>query len=117
MTTVAKAFSALTQDVTLLVSSDQLDQASYDAAWRLGLALERAGKSVTVIALPGPGDTVDASAVDVPEALQTIPAFAGLSTGGSVTLSNAAEAGAFMLLGAPQARADVAVVSSSLSLK
>ena len=111
--TVASAFSALPQDVTLLVAGGWLDAKSYDAAWRLGVALKRAGKTVHLRALPAEGDTVDASAIKVPEALRPIPAFAALANGGTVTLENDAQAGAYLLLGAAQA--DVAVAGDSLT--
>ncbi|MBB4122553.1 hypothetical protein [Martelella radicis] len=113
--TVAGALSALKQTVTLLVSGDVLDGKSYDAAWRLGVALERAGKTVQLKALPAKGDTIDASAITVPAALEKIPGFAAFAKGGSVELEDPAQTGALLLLGAAETRADIAVAADSLS--
>ncbi|MFC4624443.1 hypothetical protein ACFO1V_04270 [Daeguia caeni] len=112
---IATVWSALPQKVTLLVASDKLDKASFDAAWRIGVALERAGKMVDVITLPSADSTVDVSGIDVPEALRQIPAFAAIAKGGKVTLKNEAEAGALLLLNAPALRAHIAVADASLS--
>lgn len=113
--TVASAFSALPQKVVLLVADKALDRESYDAAWRLGVALERAGKQVEIMALPAVGTTVDTSGLAIPEPLRTIPAFAMLSKGGPVKISDPAETGALLLLGAPALRADVAIAGTALS--
>ncbi len=113
---ISGVWSALPHKVVLLVSSDKLDAASYDAAWRLGVALERAGKSVKVVPVPQAGSRVDVTDLDVPSALVSVPAFAALANGGEITLSNEAEVGALLLLNAPLSlRANVAVVDNALS--
>jgi hypothetical protein len=112
---ITAAWSALPRKVTLLVAGGSLDTASYDAAWRLGVALSRAGKTVDVITFPNKGSEIDVSGLQVPPALADIPAFAALARGGKITLSNEAEIGALLLLDAPQLRAEVAVADPALA--
>jgi hypothetical protein len=112
---IAGAWSAMTSKVSLLVASDAPDSGSYDAAWRLGVALERAGKDVRIVTLPRQGSEIDVTGLEIPPALASVPAFAALAQGGRVTIGNAAEVGALILLGAPQARADVAVADPALA--
>lgn len=115
VTDIASAWSALPRKVTLLVAGEALDNASYDAAWRLGVALERAGKDVQIVALPKVGSEIETSGLQIPSALANVPAFAALAKGGKVALTNEAEIGALLLLGAPQVRADVAVSDPALA--
>lgn len=115
VTTIASAWSTLPQEVNLLVSGGTLDRRAYDTAWRLGLALERAGKRVTVATLPTVGDAVDLSGLDVPSALRSVPGFAGLAGGGRHTLASEAEVGALLLLGGPALRAHVAVADDAIA--
>jgi hypothetical protein len=96
---LSTAWSALPVKPVILVSSARLDSQTYDSAWRLGLALERAGKSAIYVALPAVGDVVDLSGVTVPAALLGVPAFAALAHGGKYTLKDAAEVGALLSLG------------------
>ncbi|PYE90003.1 cellulose biosynthesis cyclic di-GMP-binding regulatory protein BcsB [Phyllobacterium leguminum] len=117
VTDIASVWSALPRKVTLLVASDALEGGSYDAAWRLGVALQRAGKDVQVIALPKPGSEIDTTGLKIPPALMNVPAFAALAKGGKVALANEAEVGALLLLGAPQVRADVAVSDPALAAR
>ncbi|WP_420963299.1 cellulose biosynthesis cyclic di-GMP-binding regulatory protein BcsB [Brucella sp. IR073] len=109
------AWSALPRKVVLLVAADSLESGSYDAAWRLGVALTRAGKTVDVITLPRKGSEIDTSGLEVPPALANIPAFAALARGGKVTLTSEAEVGALLLLDAPQLQAQVAVAGPALA--
>ncbi|WP_174802997.1 cellulose biosynthesis cyclic di-GMP-binding regulatory protein BcsB [Martelella limonii] len=115
VTTVASAYAALPQTVTLLVGGNALEQDSYDAAWRLGVALERTGKMVEIVTLPAIGDTVDVTGLNVPAALQAIPAFAALAGAETVKIEDAAEVGALLLLGGSIGKADVAVAGSGLT--
>ncbi len=115
VTDISSAWAALPRKISLLVASDALESGSYDAAWRLGVALERAGKEVRVVALPKPGDEIDATGLNVPPALASFPAFAALARGGKVKLAGEAEVGALLLLGAPQLRADIAVADPALA--
>lgn len=112
---ISTAWSALPTEVTLLVSGNRLDKSSYDAAWRIGTALQRDGKTVRTIALPKIGDRVDAAALTVPPSLAGVPAFKSLAGGGEVQIANEAEIGALMLLDAPQFSADIAVADGAMA--
>ena len=114
ITDLASAWSAMPNKVSVLVASDALSPASYAAAWRLGIALERAGKTVKIITFPQVGSLVDVSALAIPNRLMVVPAFAALAQGGTITLQNEAEIGALLLLNAPQFRAQVAVTDPAL---
>ena len=83
----------------ILIAGNKLSAEAYDSAWRLGVALERAGKRPRIVALPAVGDTVDLQAVVVPTALRKVPAFAALAEGGKRRLKDLAEVGALMALG------------------
>lgn len=115
VTTISSAWTALRQDVSLLIANGTLDRRSYDTAWRLGLALERAGKRVQITKLPAVGDTIDLNGIVVPQGLRTVPAFAALVVEGRHTIANEAEIGALLLLGPPSLRPRVAVSDDALS--
>ncbi|WP_180897293.1 cellulose biosynthesis cyclic di-GMP-binding regulatory protein BcsB [Martelella soudanensis] len=112
---ISTAWSALPAEVTLLVSGNRLDKGSYDAAWRIGTALQRDGKTVRTIALPKVGDRVYTAALTVPPSLAGVPAFKAFSGGGEVQIANEAEIGALMLLDAPQFSADIAVADDAMA--
>lgn len=107
------AWVTLPKQAVLLVSGRELDRAAFDSAWRVGAALDAAGKRTDVRALPSIGDVIDTRGVVVPAALAGIPAFATL---GSAThkLANAAELGALIMLGAPGVSADVIIVDETM---
>ena len=115
VTDISTAWSALPTEVTLLVSGNHLDRNSYDAAWRIGTALQRDGKTVRTIALPKVGDRIDATALTVPPSLAGVPAFKSLAGGGEVQIASEAEIGALMLLDAPQFNADIAVADGAMA--
>ena len=112
---VATAWTALPARPVVLVAGRALAERSYDAAWRIGVALARAGKRPIFAALPAKGDTVDLAGVTVPAALRAIPSYAALANGGSRVLASDAEAGAFLTLAAGGLRADVVVSDAALS--
>lgn len=112
---IATAWTALPARPVVLVSGRTLDKGSYDAAWRLGVALTRAGKQPVFAALPGKGDSVDLAGVTVPAALKAIPAYAALSGGGTHVLANDAEVGALLTLAGRAMQADVVVADAALS--
>lgn len=114
VTDLSSAWSAMPDKVSVLVASDSLSSASYAAAWRLGVALERAGKTVKIVTLPQVGSLVDVSALHIPKGLMSIPAFAALAQSGTITLASEAEVGALLLLNASQIRAQVAVTDPAL---
>lgn len=68
--TVAKAWGALPPRVRLLVEGKALQAPTYDAAWRIGTALQAGGKQVQVVALPKVGDSVDLTGISIPASLQ-----------------------------------------------
>ena len=91
-----------------------LSEESYDAAWRIGLALRQAGKSPVIQSLPAVGETVDLRGITVPGGLASLPVFAGLGVGGTYTLRSAAEIGALLLLRSAAIRPDVMVADDAL---
>jgi hypothetical protein len=117
LTTLEDAWSALPRQAVLLVSGRTLGREAFDAAWRVGVALDRAGKYTVVRALPAIGDTVDTRGLEVPEGLAAIPAFAALGHGAEHKLDNAAELGALIVLGAPAASGDLAIADTALQTR
>ncbi|WP_343315351.1 cellulose biosynthesis cyclic di-GMP-binding regulatory protein BcsB [Brucella sp. BE17] len=113
--TVADVWSALPRKVVLLVSSDAPGTQSYDAAWRIGVALVRAGKEVEVVAAPKVGDTVNTAGLQIPTELSSVPSVAVLSRGGKVTLANEAQAGAWLLLNSGGKKANIAIADEALT--
>ena len=71
------AWGSLPHSPMILIAGAKLSAEAYDSAWRLGVALDRAGKRPRIVALPAVGDTVDLQAVVVPTGLRKVPAFAG----------------------------------------
>lgn len=112
---LATAWSALPDEPILLIASRSLARDSYDVAWRIGVALERAGKHPIVRAFPGVGDVVDLTRLAVPEPLKVIPAFAALARGTKHAIANNAEIGALMVLGVPELRADLVVADARMT--
>ncbi len=108
------AWGALPALTSIMVAGRQLDAQSYDSAWRIGVALERAGKHSTVTVLPRVGDMIDLSRLNVPEGLRGIAAFAALQGSGQHTLKDQAEVGALLALGQNQAGADIMVADPAL---
>jgi hypothetical protein len=93
------AWMALPASPVVMVAGNKLSADAYDSAWRLGVALERAGKHPRIRALPAVGDVVDLQGIAVPAALRAIPAFAALADGGRRRIKDLAEVGALMALG------------------
>jgi len=93
------AWGSLPPSPMILIAGNKLSADAYDSAWRLGVALERAGKRPRIVALPAVGDMVDVHGVVVPTALRKVPAFAALAEGGRRRINNLAEMGALMALG------------------
>ena len=97
---LSTAWSSLPSTPTILVAANKLSTEAYDSAWRVGVALERAGKRPKIRALPAVGDIVDLRGIAIPAALRSIPAFGGLTEGGQHKIKDTAEIGALMALGA-----------------
>ncbi|WP_322996991.1 hypothetical protein [Castellaniella sp.] len=103
------AWGTLPHDVILTIPDEQLDRTAYDSAWRLGTALERSGRRVTVQALPKVGSQVHINKLAVPEGLLGIPAFDALSQPGTLTIQNDAQLAALLILQARAVVGDVAL--------
>lgn len=113
---LSTAWSSLPSTPTILVAANKLSTAAYDSAWRVGVALERAGKRPVVRALPAVGDVVDMRGVTIPPGLRGIPAYAGLTEGGQHKIRDAAEIGALMALGAAGPfQADIVVADATFA--
>jgi hypothetical protein len=93
------AWAALPAAPTVLITSNQLSAQAYDAAWRVGVSLERAGKHPRIRVLPAVGDTIDLSNINVPAVLKHVPAFAAIADGGKRKIRDIAEVGALIALG------------------
>lgn len=104
------AWNALPASPGLLVAPGRLSTESFDAAWRLGVTLERIGKQARILPLPAVGDSISLDPLRIPEALRSVPAFASLNGKGPYTLRSAAEVGALLMLGQnPNVQADLAI--------
>lgn len=110
------AWSAMSVTPVLLVPGRTLSAESYDAAWRLALALERAGKRPTIIALPAVGDEVELARLKIPAGLAGLPSFAALKGEGRHRLASPGEVGAFVALGGATAQVAVSDAAMNASL-
>ncbi|MFK3970656.1 hypothetical protein ACI2KS_07980 [Pseudomonas sp. NPDC087358] len=112
---VGAAWNALPGKPGILVAPGPLSGASYDAAWRLGVGLERIGKQARIVPFPSLKDSIDLGALSIPAELRAIPAFASLDGKGQRTLDDPAQIGALLMLGqAPALNADMAVSDPQL---
>ncbi|NBB13232.1 cellulose biosynthesis cyclic di-GMP-binding regulatory protein BcsB [Pseudomonas sp. SLFW] len=107
---VGAAWNALPGKPGILVAPGALSSASYDAAWRLGVALERIGKQARIVSFPSVKDSIDLGDLNIPTELKQIPAFASLDGKGLHTLDDPAQIGALLVLGqTPALNADLAI--------
>ena len=111
---LATAWSALPHAPTVLVARKKLSKESFDAAWRIGLSLERAGKRPVIMAMPAVGDTISREKLKIPASLQQVPAFRNLSGAEAYTLRDLAEVGAVLLARSGEFDADVTIADSDL---
>jgi hypothetical protein len=110
---LATAWSALPPAPAILIASGPLPVDTFDAAWRLGVALNRSGRRAEVRSIPAVLDEVDLNGLSVPSALKSIPAFGALASGGRHKLATPAEVGALLALGAPF-HSDIVVADGTL---
>jgi hypothetical protein len=96
---LATAWGALPSTPTILIAGSKLSQESYDSAWRVGVALERAGKRPKIRVMPGAGDTINTENLVVPPGLRGLPAYSGITASPNYKITDAAQAGALMALG------------------
>jgi hypothetical protein len=107
---LSTAWASLPSTPMILIAGNKLSADAYDSAWRLGVALDRAGKRPRIMALPAVGELVDLQGVVVPTALRRIPAFAALAEGGKRRIKDLAEVGALTALGqGGPLRADIVI--------
>ena len=110
------AWGALPAVPVIMISSNNLSFEAYDSSWRMGLALERAGKRSKIAVMPAIGDVVDLSGVEIPPGLRGVPAFAALSQGGNYKIQDAAQLGALLALGqSGPVRADIIIADKALA--
>lgn len=114
MHTLADAWSTLPGQPVIMIAAGPLQQTSFDSAWRLGVALERAAKRAQVRALPAVGDVVALDELNVPTALSSVAPFSALTGKASHRVASAAELGALLVLDAPATRADLAIADAAL---
>lgn len=108
------AWGTLPGKPVLMVPGTKLDQQAFDSAWRIGVAMERTGKRVSVKAFPSVGDEIDTRGLQAPAGLGQIPAFAALADNAKHKLASPAEIGALLVLGAPAVSGDVVIVDAAL---
>lgn len=107
---VGAAWNALPGKPGIMVAPGSLAADSYDAAWRIGVALERIGKHARIVPFPAVQDSVDLRGLRIPAELLSIPAFASLNGKGIQALSTPAQIGALLVLGqTPNVQADLAI--------
>ncbi|URM28312.1 cellulose biosynthesis cyclic di-GMP-binding regulatory protein BcsB [Pseudomonas frederiksbergensis] len=107
---VGAAWTALPGKPGIMVAPGTLSAESYDAAWRLGVALERIGKHSRIQPFPAVQDSVDLTGLRIPVELHAIPAFASLNGKGPHVLENPAQIGALLMLGqTPNVQSDLAI--------
>lgn len=107
---LSSAWNALPASPVILIAGHKLSAEAYDSAWRMGVALERAGKRPRIRAMPAVGDVVDLQGATLPTALRAVPAFAALGEGGRRRVKDLAEVGALMALGqAGPLQADIVI--------
>lgn len=116
VTDLTTAWGALPTVPVILISSKNLGSAAYDAAWKMGVALERVGKRSKIVAIPAVGDTVNLQGLVVPPGLVAIPAFASIANGGMHKLANDAEVAALLALGTTSGfRADIVIADKAMA--
>ncbi|MBF6615145.1 MAG: hypothetical protein ITG07_00285 [Candidimonas sp.] len=98
----------------LTIASSHIAAGTFDAAWRVGTALERAGKRVQIHAMPAAGSHIDLSELDIPPVLDGHPVVAQLRNRGPVSLGNEAQIGALLLLDTKSILGDVAILDAQL---
>lgn len=112
---LSTAWSALPGAGSLLVAGGTLAKDTYDAAWRLGLALEASGKRLRVKTLPGIGDEIDLSGIEVPASLKVVAPFSNfVGAGKTYRIKDASEIGALLVLPGSPLGADFAVADGAL---
>lgn len=113
--TIEDVWNTLPVRTTVLVSGRQLEQASFDSAWRIGASLQRNNRRMQVRALPAVGEVIDLRGLEVPAALAGVPAFAALrGAEPQHKLASDAELGALLMLGAAQVSGDIVVADNAL---
>lgn len=115
MNTLADAWSTLPGKPIILIAAGPLEQSSFDSAWRVGVALERAAKRAQVHAFPAVGDVVAVDELNIPAALSGIAPFSNLVGKAQHSVTSTAEIGALMVLDAPATRADLAIADAALT--
>lgn len=109
------AWGALPAAPVILISANNLATDAYDTAWRLGVALDRAGKRSIIRTLPAVGEVIDLTGVTIPPGLLRVPAFAAISQGGKYKIKDIAEIGAILSLGQGGAfHADIIIADKAM---
>lgn len=100
----------------LTLSGQRADAAAFDSAWRIGAALDLAGKRMRFKALPERGGQLVWRA-PLPEVLNGQARLAGLKVGQSVALDDEAHFAMALLLDPQALLGDVAVMGSALQAR
>ena len=115
LASVDDAWSALPGSPLILISGQHLSEKAFDSAWRLGVALARAGKQASVRAFPVVGDQVDLGSIALAPALSALPAFSALGGKNVHRFENMAEIGAWIMISPDGVLGDIAVVEDTLA--
>lgn len=111
---LSTAWSTMPGTGSVLVAGGALAKESFDTAWRLGLAVENAGKRIVVKTLPNVGDEVDVSGLDLPPSLRVIAPFSNFVGANTYRIRDLAEVGALLLLPNSPVAADIVVADPIL---
>lgn len=114
ISTLKQAWEMLPSQPVLLVAGKPLSVAGFDTAWRVGALLEQLGRPARIRTLPVVGDEVDVSDVSVPRALAPIAAYGSLTGRSRLRLTDQAQIGALLTLGASAVSANLAIVDAGL---
>ncbi len=110
------AWGSLPHEVVLTVPGRSLDAEAFDSAWRLGVALERSGRRVTVQEFPMVGSTIALGPeLVVPVGLSGIPAFDALRGVKSLTVRDEAQLAALLVLDARTVVGDVVLTDAAFA--
>lgn len=114
---LASAWQLLPAEGVLSVSGRSVDQAAFDAAWRVGTALENAGKRLRIQSVASKNDKIDVSSIQIPDALRGHAITEQLNVESSSASLSDALFGALLLLDPRSVLGDVVIADDALSAR
>lgn len=114
---LASTWQMLPAETVLTISSNALEQSVMDAAWRVGSAIELAGRRVKVATFPESGSEVSVPSFLLPHALYDHPLAQSLHKGRRSVLLDDATLGALLLMAPKSVLGDVTIPDDTLLTK